>query len=45
MRHKLAKAPGDDRQMVDILSAALTNGLAPVEAACAKSTIGLERNI
>ena len=35
VRRKLAKAPGGDRQMVEILSAVLTDGLAAVEAACA----------
>ena len=37
VRRKLAKAPGGDRQMVDILSAVLTDGLAAVEAACAEA--------
>jgi transposase len=37
VRRKLAKAPGGDRPMVDILSAVLTDGLAAVEAACAEA--------
>ena len=37
VRRKLAKAPGGDRQMVDILSVVLTDGLAAVEAACAEA--------
>jgi hypothetical protein len=37
VRRKLAKAPGGDRQMVAILSAVLTDGLAAVEAACAEA--------
>jgi hypothetical protein len=37
VRRKLAKAPGGDRQMVDILSAVLIDGLAAVEAACAEA--------
>jgi hypothetical protein len=37
VRRKLAKAPGGDRQMVDILSAVLTDGLAAVEVACAEA--------
>jgi transposase len=34
VRRKLRTTPGGDRQMVDILSAVLTDGLAAVEAAC-----------
>jgi len=37
VRRKLAKVPGGDRQMVDILSAVLTDGLRAVEAACAEA--------
>jgi hypothetical protein len=37
VRRKLRAAPGGDRQMVDILSAVLTDGLAAVEAACAEA--------
>ena len=37
VRRKLRGAPGGDRQMVDILSAVLTDGLAAVEAACAEA--------
>jgi transposase len=37
VRRKLAKAPRGDRQMVDILSAVLTDGLVAVEAACAEA--------
>jgi len=35
IRRKLAAVDGGDRQMVDLLSAVLTDGLAAVEAACA----------
>jgi hypothetical protein len=35
VRRKLRTTPGGDRQMVDILSAVLSDGLAAVEAACA----------
>jgi hypothetical protein len=34
VRRKFAKVPAGDRQMVDILSAVLTDGLVAVEAAC-----------
>jgi Mu transposase-like protein len=37
VRRKLARTPGGDRQMVAILSAVLTDGLAAVEAACAEA--------
>jgi len=37
VRRKLAKTPGGDRQMVDILSAVLTDGLCAVEAACVEA--------
>jgi transposase len=37
VRRKLRSTPGGDRQMVDILSAVLTDGLAAVEAACAEA--------
>ena len=37
VRRKLRAAPGGDRQMVDILSVVLTDGLAAVEAACAEA--------
>lgn len=37
VRRKLKAAPDGDRQMVDILSAALTDGLPAVEAACAEA--------
>ena len=37
VRRKLRSAPGGDRQMVDILSAVLTDGLTAVEAACAEA--------
>jgi transposase len=37
VRRKLRAAPGGDRQMVNILSAVLTDGLAAVEAACAEA--------
>ena len=37
VRRKLAKAPRGDRQMVDILSVVLTDGLVAVEAACAEA--------
>ncbi|EAQ11771.1 hypothetical protein BD830_11728 [Maritimibacter alkaliphilus HTCC2654] len=34
---KLERQPGGDRQMVDILSAVLTDGIDAVEAACAEA--------
>jgi len=37
VRRKLRTTPGGDRQMVEILSAVLTDGLAAVEAACAEA--------
>ena len=37
VRRKLAAAKDGDRQMVDILGAALTDGIAAVEAACAEA--------
>ena len=37
VRRKLGTVPNGDRQMVDILSAALTDGLPAVEAACAEA--------
>jgi transposase len=37
VRRKLAGSPEGDRQMVDILSAVLTDGLPAVEAACAEA--------
>ena len=37
VRSKLASVKGGDRQMVDILAAVLTDGLAAVEAACAEA--------
>jgi sirohydrochlorin ferrochelatase len=37
VRHKLAAARDGDRQMVDILTAVLSDGLAAVEAACAEA--------
>ena len=37
MRRKLAGADDGNRQMVDILTAMLTDGLAAVEAACAEA--------
>jgi hypothetical protein len=37
VRRKLGRAPNGDRQMVEILSAALTDGLEAVEAACAEA--------
>jgi len=37
IRRKLKAAPDGDRQMVEILSAVLTDGLAAVEAACAEA--------
>jgi hypothetical protein len=37
VRRKLRAAAGGDRQMVDILSAVLTDGLTAVEAACAEA--------
>jgi transposase len=37
VRRKLERQPGGDRQMVDILSAVLTDGIDAVEAACAEA--------
>jgi transposase len=37
VRRKLAAVDDGDRQMVDILTAVLSDGLAPVEAACAEA--------
>src|SRR6516164_7966407 len=37
VRRKLAAVDDGDRQMVDLLSAVLTDGLAAVEAACAEA--------
>ena len=37
IRRKLRAAPDGDRQTVEILSAALTDGLTAVEAACAEA--------
>lgn len=37
VRRKLKSVPDGDRQMVDILGAVLTDGLAAVEAACAEA--------
>ena len=37
VRRKLERQPGGDRQMVDILSAILTDGLEAVEKACAEA--------
>ena len=37
VHRKLARGPNGDRQMVDILSAVLTDGLDAVEAACAEA--------
>ena len=37
IRRKLAAVDDGDRQMVDLLSAVLTDGLAAVEAACAEA--------
>ena len=37
VRRKLAGAPGGDRQMVDILSTVLSDGLPAVEAACSEA--------
>ena len=37
VQRKLERQPGGDRQMVDILSAVLTDGIAAVEAACAEA--------
>jgi transposase len=37
IRRKLAQARDGDRQMVEILTAVLSDGLAPVEAACAEA--------
>ena len=38
IRRKLANADDGNRQMVDILSAVITDGLSAVEAACAEAT-------
>jgi hypothetical protein len=35
VQRKLERQPGGDRQMVDILSAVLTDGIDAVDAACA----------
>jgi transposase len=40
VRHRLNGLPDGDRQMVEILSAVLTDGLAAVEAACAEALAG-----
>jgi hypothetical protein len=40
VRHKLKGSDDGDRQMVKILSAVLTDGLAAVEAACAEALAG-----
>ena len=40
VRRKLAAAEDGDRQMVDVLTAVLTDGLAAVEAACAEALRG-----
>jgi hypothetical protein len=40
VRRKLAAVDDGDRQMVDLLSAVLTDGLAAVEAACAGALCG-----
>ena len=40
MRRKLKGSDDGDRQMVKLLSAVLTDGLAPVEAACAEALAG-----
>ena len=40
VRRKLASVDDGDRQMVDLLSAVLTDGLAAVEAACAEALRG-----
>ena len=40
MRHKLKGSDDGDRQMVKVLSAVLTDGLATVEAACAEALAG-----
>jgi hypothetical protein len=40
MRHRLLGLPDGDRQMVNILGAVLTDGLAAVEAACAEALAG-----
>lgn len=37
VQRKLGRAPNGDRQMVDVLSAVLTDGLDAVEAACAEA--------
>jgi len=37
VRRKLRAAPDGDRQMVEVLGAVLTDGLAAVEAACAEA--------
>ena len=39
VRRKLAGADDGNRQMVDILTAVLTDGLPAVEAACAEATL------
>ena len=40
VRHKLKGSDDGDRQMVKVLSAVLTDGLATVEAACAEALAG-----
>jgi hypothetical protein len=40
VRRKLKGSDDGDRQMVQVLSAALTDGLAAVEAACAEALVG-----
>jgi transposase len=40
MRHRLHSLPDGDRQMVSILGAVLTDGLAAVEAACTEALAG-----
>lgn len=40
VRRRLAAAADGDRQMVDLLAAVLTDGLAAVEAACAEALRG-----
>lgn len=42
VQRKLERAPNGDRQMVDVLSAVLTDGLDAVEAACA---VALEEGV
>jgi Mu transposase, C-terminal domain len=39
VQRKLERQPGGDRQMVDILSAVLTDGIDAVEAACAEALV------